>query len=1369
MNARVVVKKKQRPLSSKVKSNNIFQDKKNNPLNMKRNSSRGAQNELTSPSHQTSNLPSVDRNNRSKSGLNESNENKVESFNEEYSIIQRIWNNLGVTYKYKVHFDNYIKSCSEAQLKSVFANEKKNLKRLGEALVKLSKEINARENNIHSLKRYINSLVNSNNYFEDDENEKIKKNRENIIMNIISLIKSLRLNSVNTVTHFLKVREIVTYYTLVGKIDLKEINKDYKYDENYLNKMKNDMLFLNEYPQLSKYFDINFNEIDAFLTNFAPKSSNNFNYSKINSHKAKIPVSDDLLKVIYQCRYFLLQEGFFNDMKLLSDNNAVTDNYTYNQIINNDVNNISKVSNNVLNTSKKHSTSKIQFFKDDNNEIKAKKEISYIYNNNYNKNIEEKDIKKFMGNNRYENENMNRNLDLLRKKMGKDYNLLFLKNNKKNFNNDLYNNNNNLNVNGSEVLFRKPFGNNQIIIEREERKEKPKDVFILNNNAILNKNENDEKEELKKLVDNACEENDQLKNEINNLKKYIKSIKKKIDDEIEEREQKLKIKFEKIIIEAELKIKELEHIKDDLIKEKNELNEKLQKAQTLMEEKNEKIKKEMNDMNKLMQKQKEEIEKKNNEIINLNNLKDKLMNEKDEIIRQKEQVINERDQLMVEKQQMEEQMNNLEVKIRDYECEIEKYKQLQKDYKILQDKENEMNKEIEQLKGDKEKLNEQINDSRNEINRLEQNILDLNKAIEKEKNEKEYLKREIDDLTKEKEELINKNENLNKEIKTLNNQINILNNTIEELEVKIKGLKEDNNILYGRSPDDTSMIIGNYIYDFYKDILFNLINDIIKELSLDKIPDFLKKSFDLENINIFEESTYIKGVYPKIITVCSKSSKSITGICSIYYENYGQEGEPLILRIGALCVLEQDWEEKIENIINYIKEKMVFDEIKLIIKYIPNPEKGNKLMLNPSIKNLFKTKLNCNWKNITNLADGSRTQDVRFIKKGNYFDQEETEYKNNNNKIFGFNTLSILSLFNNPNEGGENLIKQIVSNFGYSRYINLLPIYILLANNPSYKMIFAKDSDSKIYEMPEDDEVEGNCVIKSINPRNQIKRISNIISNINDVSELKEKINSSEILKNFDISDSLFEEITTKLQEKNIDNISYNYFSMNVNLSTQTNLCLEFEDYYYNRISSKDIDILRDTETKNLFYLIPTKTESTFLLICQVGRKLQKELLDGNKNIYQTFMEYHPKLTSQLLQFSSFGLMTSQLKDTEKVIYIPSFKIDSHLYSYSVNDINKKGTIIHERSGKDGTVGSVEEYFSMSFEPDKNIKNSFGIIPVEDKKMNVVIREPFLFCVFNINIFSNTPLQLFYVTKDHWIKAEKNTDLNTNMLNDLIS
>jgi hypothetical protein len=552
------------------------------------------------------------------------------------------------------------------------------------------------------------------------------------------------------------------------------------------------------------------------------------------------------------------------------------------------------------------------------------------------------------------------------------------------------------------------------------------------------------------------------------------------------------------------------------------------------------------------------------------------------------------------------------------------------------------------------------------------------------------------------------------------------------------------------------MIIGSYIYDFYRGNLFNFISDITGALSLDKIPDFIKSSFDLENIDIFNENTYIKGVYPKIITSCSKSSKSITGICSLYYENYGQEGEPLILCIGALCVLEQDWEEKIENILNFIKEKMVFDEIKIVIKYMPSPEQGNKLILNQKIKNLFKTKLNCVWKNITNLVDGSRSQDVRFIKDGNYFDQEDLDCRNNNKKIFGFNTLSILSLFNNPDEENKNQIRQNISNLGFNKYINLLPIYILLANNPNYKMIFTNENDQKIYELPEDDEIQDENVITNINPKNQIKTLSDIIYNLNDISSLKEAINSSEILKDFDISDSLFEEVTKKLQQQNIDDISYNYFSMNVNLSTQTNFCLPYENYYYNRISSKDIDILRDTEKKNIFYLIKTKTESTFLLICQIGRRLQKELLDGHKNIYQAFMDYHPKLTNQLLKFSSFGLTGEELKDIEKVIYIPSFKIDSHLYSYSVNDINKKGTIIEQETGEDGMVGSIEEYFKMSFEEDKDIKNSFSVIPVEDNKMNMVIREPFLFGVFNVNIFSNTPLQLFYVTKDHWIQVDKN-------------
>ena len=1404
MNSNVEIKKYQRPLSSKVKKpNKLLKEQKNITSSLKKNNTGIIQNDFTSPSHHTSNFPSFDKNNRSKSVLNESNENIVESLNEEYSIIQRIWNTLGVTYKYKVLFDNYIKTCSETQLKNTFINEKKNLKRFGETLLKLTKEINTRENNIHSLRRYIISFVNNSNYLEDDENERIKYNRELAIKSIISLIKSLRLNSVNTVAHFLKVREILTYYVLVGKIDVKLISKEYKYDENYLNKMKNDMKFLNDFPQLSKYFDMNYTEIDPFLTNFAPKSSSNYNYSRINSHKVKIPVSDDLHKAIAQCRYVLLQENFFDNMKLFSENNSLLEIYKNNQTINNDINsnNISKASNNRFNNSKKTSNSKILFFKDDynNNEMKPKNEISYIYSNNsLIKNIEDRDKKIVFGNNRYGSENMNRKLEFLRKNMSQDYNSLFMQNNdriilknkKKFMNNRIYNTNSNLNINNSEVLIRKPLGYNQIIIEREERNNMPKVEFQLDNNAINNKNENpliEENEELNKQLDLVCEENEKLNDEIKKLKKYIISNKKKIEEENKERER-IGIKKQKELDEKEkqneLKYKLLDKKKDDLIKEKNNLNQKLKETHTLMEKKNEENKQKINDMNKLMQKQKEEneqkIEKKNNEIKELNNLKDDIINEKNEIIRQKEQVINERDQLMEEKHNLEEKIKDLEAKIRDDEIEIEKYKQLQKDYQNLKDKENEMNKEIERLKEEIENLNQekekmineangQMDNLRDEKNQLEKNISFLNETIKNEQEEKEKLIKEKEDLLKEKEsttkqkdELINLNNNMKNQIKTLNNQINSLNNTLENLESKINVLKEDNNILQGRSPDDISMIVGKYIYDFYKGNLANFIQDISEPLSLDKIPDFLKLSFDLENINILDEGTYIKGVYPKIITSTLKSSKKITGLCSLYYENYGQDEEPLILRIEALCVLEQDWEEKIENFVNFIKEKMTFDEIKIIIKYMPNAEDENKMMLNQKIENLFKTKLNCTFKNSPNLEDGSDSQEIRINKYENECSQEDINYKNS--KLFGFNTLSILSLYNSQNEEGEteeyDQIRLNVSINGYNRFINLLPIYLLLANHPTYKMIFANENDSKIYELPEDDENENIITKINPNPKNQIKKISDYICNINDISSLKEIINSSETLKNFDISNSLFEEVNAKLLEKNVDNISFNYFSMNVNLSTETNYCLAFENYYYNRISSKDIEILSDTEKKNLFYLIRTKTESTFLLISQVGRRLQKELLDGNKNIYQAFMEYHPKLTNQLQKFS---LSKSQLKDTEKVIYIPSFKIDTHLFSFSVNDIKKKGTIIDEQSGEDGMVGSVEEYFKVSFEEDKDIKNSFSIIPVEDNKTNMVIREPFLFAVFNIKIFSNIPLQLFYVTQDHWIKVNKNNENKTDM------
>ena len=1356
-----------RPFSTKVKRNEIVKDKQNLSLRVKKGSNPFFQNDYNAHSREASNLPSIEKNDQSKSVLNESKSNNYnrEYFNEEYSNIQNLWNNLGITYRYQALFDNYVQSCTEAQLKNIFLNERDNLQKFGDELLKLNKEINSRENNIHSLRRYIFALINSINYLEDEENEKIKKNRENIIINIISLIKSLRLNSINVVNYFLKVREIASYYNLFEKIDLKLISEEYKYDERYLNKMINDMDFLKDYPQLKQYFDMNNSEIDAFLTNFSPGIRTNANYSKLNYNKVKISVSEELKSHIDKCRYFLLQEFFLNNIGLNPNKNEEVKNYRNLENMNKSFSEISNNNFSKCNTSKKikntsPSNSKIIFFKEEDENIKG---FKYTFNG-FN-NIEKKEIKKIISNDRYNNNNNmneNRNFEYLKKNNGYGHKTLFTSNDKNN--NILRNKTQFYNINPysnyiinticNNGLFRKNTVKNNIIIEREERIEKPIIEFKLNN-EFINRNENPlsaENEELNRQLNDVCETNEKLNNEIKELKKYTINLNKKI---------------KQIELENELKCKELYKQNDDLIKEKKKLNLEIQKIKTLMEQNIEKNKQKINDMKSKMQTQKEEyeyiIENKNKDIKELNKLKDKLINEKNEIINQKEQLINERDQLIKDKTNLEEKIKGLEDKIKLDEIELKKYKKLQNDYQNLQndyqklqndyqnlnnkyqnllkknnDKEN---NQIEQLKGDIENLQKEkqniINDANIKIEeliqqkkQLEQNIFYLNETFQNEQKEKE-------NLIKEKNELLNENQNLKEQITTRDNKINKLNNNITELENKIVELNEEIERLKEIFLDNTSMIVGNYKYNFYKGDLFNFVNTISEVLDLQKIPDFIKNTFDLKKKNIFEEKTYLKGVYPKIITSSLKQSKIITGMCSLYYENYGQENEPLILRIDVLCAVEQDWEEQIENIINYIKEKMIFDEIKCVLCHMPSSEgNGNEIGLNKKVEDLFKNRLKWVWKNDSSLSDGSIVQDVRFIKNG---EQNQINSENKNKKILGLNTLSILSLFRGNNNLNEENIEHKNINFGFNKFINLLPIFILLANNSLCRLMFFNGEDAKTYVFEEGDNI------------NQIKQISDIKYDIIKISELKEKINSSPLLKDFDIKDSLFEEIYNKLQGNLTENLLFNYLSMNLNLSTSTNYCLVYDNYYYNRISAKDINILKDPQTKNIFYLVPTKTQSISILLCKVDRKLRKELLYGHKNIYQAFMDYYPKLKSQLYRISSTDLENRELRDSDKTIYIPCFKIDTHLYSYSMKEINKKGSIVEIETGKDGSVGSIEEYFKTSFDVDKDINNSFSIIPAEDNKTDIIISGPFLFVILNQSL----PLQLFYVTEEHWIKAEK--------------
>ena len=74
-------------------------------------------------------------------------------------------------------------------------------------------------------------------------------------------------------------------------------------------------------------------------------------------------------------------------------------------------------------------------------------------------------------------------------------------------------------------------------------------------------------------------------------------------------------------------------------------------------------------------------------------------------------------------------------------------------------------------------------------------------------------------------------------------------------------------------------------------------------------------------------------------------------------------------------------------------------------------------------------------------------------------------------------------------------------------------------------------------------------------------------------------------------------------------------------------------------------------------------------------------------------------------------------------------------------------------------LNSIDEYINVEFKPDENIENSFSVVPVEDRKNNVIIRDSFIIGIFDNDIINNNKLpllQFLYITKDNFIKKENN-------------
>jgi hypothetical protein len=628
-----------------------------------------------------------------------------DSFNEEFGLLQMTWDELGITQEYRNAFINMAKRVSESERKDIFQQEKINLKKFRDALLTLKKEISNRENNLTLLKQFDQKIENCINA-ENNSNS-----IDNILQDVISVIKTLRLNAINIVTKIIKVNQISAYYSNSGKFDTSKMKSEYSYDPKYLFKMKEDLLFLRN-SALSTFIEMNNSEIDAFLTNCAPSQNKIFNN---NNTKIKIPISDDLMKLITECRYSLLQETVLASVdrdEIASLNYKKNDYYEENLKRGNS-------SNKYRNMEDYQNRFYQRPFIMKNNSTKKKKNT--IFQNNRSQNMSKYiyDLKNINGPSRYNN--------LFYKNSSTGGNARLMSGKKRIFHNINQNNNN---------LFCK-----RIPIEHEVIQSLTNEQFLKKLGNYKNSDDNHSKlnNEISDEIENLKNDNRNFELQVIELTQKIENLEKKAKEDEEQREN-LQNKYKELSQRAKQYQTDLE--KNTKLKKKKEyeLNNKIEQLKKEKEENRDKDKEQFENEKKEMKKKEDELTEK------IKNLENKLKNEE-----------NEKNEEKKKQEELNEKIKNLENKLKNEENEKNEMKKKEEE---LQEKisnlENQVRNEEYERK-QKESENENLVKQLKEEKEGREKEKKIREEEDKKRKEQDELKRGEDQKKKEEDEEFKKN------------------------------------------------------------------------------------------------------------------------------------------------------------------------------------------------------------------------------------------------------------------------------------------------------------------------------------------------------------------------------------------------------------------------------------------------------------------------------------------------------------------------------------------------------------------------------------------------------------------------------------
>ena len=116
-----------------------------------------------------------------------------------------------------------------------------------------------------------------------------------------------------------KIKEKINAINSLGKFDIELISKKYKFDKNYLIKMKDEMAIFRE-GYIKYYFNVG-EDYSPFLLNASEKNPN-----KNDELSHIVPLSQDIKDRIYQCIYIIYQEliGYQNENNFEQNSKSIS-------------------------------------------------------------------------------------------------------------------------------------------------------------------------------------------------------------------------------------------------------------------------------------------------------------------------------------------------------------------------------------------------------------------------------------------------------------------------------------------------------------------------------------------------------------------------------------------------------------------------------------------------------------------------------------------------------------------------------------------------------------------------------------------------------------------------------------------------------------------------------------------------------------------------------------------------------------------------------------------------------------------------------------------------------------------------------------